>query len=83
MKRCITRWSKSLLPIQKLLSREDESMLIRKDNLLVLKLGLDSVHRVAGHDLQSGGLAGQIFDKDLRSVEEKKHEVQDVFLWML
>ena len=58
-------------------------MLIRKDALLVLNLGLDSVHRVAGHDLQSDGLAGQSFDKDLRSAAEKKHEVQGVFLWML
>lgn len=45
--------------ILKLLSGEDQTLLIRGDALLVLDLGLDIVDRVRGLDLKSDGLARQ------------------------
>ena len=43
--------------ILKLLSGEDQTLLVRGNALLVLDLRLDIVDRVAGLDLQSYGLA--------------------------
>lgn len=42
----------------KLLSRENQTLLVRGDALLVLDLGLDVVNGIAGLDLKSDGLAG-------------------------
>ena len=43
--------------VLQLLAGEDEALLVRGDALLVLDLGLDVVHAVAGLDLQGDGLA--------------------------
>lgn len=42
----------------KLLPRENQTLLVRGDALLVLDLGLDVVNGIAGLDLKSDGLAG-------------------------
>jgi hypothetical protein len=44
--------------IFKLLSSEDQALLVRRDALLILDLALNIVDGVAGLDLQSDGLAG-------------------------
>jgi len=43
--------------VLELLAREDETLLIRGDALLVLDLGLDVVDRVRGLDIEGDGLA--------------------------
>ena len=50
----VIRKSPSIL---KLLPGEDQTLLIRRDSLLVLDLGLDIVDGVAGLDLEGDGLA--------------------------
>jgi hypothetical protein len=42
----------------KLLASEDQALLVRRDALLVLDLGLHIVDGIAGLDLKSDGLAG-------------------------
>ena len=51
--------------ILKLLASEDQPLLVRRDALLVLDLGLDILDRVRGFNLEGDGLAGEGFDKDL------------------
>jgi len=51
--------------IFELLPREDESLLIRRDPLLVLDLGLHIFDSIARFDLKSDGLSGQGFHEDL------------------
>jgi len=51
--------------ILKLLAGEDQSLLVRRDALLVLDLGLHIVDGVRGLDFQSDGLAGQGLHEDL------------------
>ena len=48
-----------------LLAGKDEALLIRRNSLLVLDLGLDVVDSISGLDLKSDGLAGEGLDKDL------------------
>ena len=50
-------------PILKLLSGEDQSLLVRRNTLLVLDLGFDIVNRIGGLDLESDGLPRKGFDK--------------------
>jgi hypothetical protein len=47
-----------------LLSGKDETLLVRRDVLLVLDFGLDIVDRVGGLDLKGDGLAGEGLDED-------------------
>ena len=49
----------------KLFSSENQTLLIRRNSLLVLDLGFDIVDRVAGFDIKSDRLARKGFDKDL------------------
>jgi len=51
--------------ILELLAGEDQSLLIRRDALLVLDLGLDIVDSVARLHLEGDGLAREGLDKDL------------------
>lgn len=44
--------------ILQLLSGEDQALLVGRDALLVLDLGLDIVDGIAGLDLKSDGLSG-------------------------
>jgi hypothetical protein len=48
--------------VLKLLASEDQSLLIRRDTLLVLDLRLDIVDRVGRLNLQSDGLASERLD---------------------
>jgi hypothetical protein len=60
----VVRQSASIL---KLLSGEDQALLVRGNALLVLDLGLDIVDRVRGLDLKGDGLAREGFDEADRS----------------
>jgi hypothetical protein len=51
--------------ILELLARKDQTLLVRRDALLVLDLGLDIVNRVGWLHLQGDGLAGQGLDENL------------------
>jgi hypothetical protein len=51
--------------IFKLLPRKDETLLIRRNTLLVLDLCLDIVDGVGRINLEGDGLAGHGFDEDL------------------
>jgi len=53
--------------ILKLLASENESLLVGRDTLFILDLGLDIVNGVTGLDIQSDGLSGQSLYKDLHA----------------
>ena len=62
--------------IFKLLSGEDETLLIRRDSFLVLDLGLDIIDGIGGFDVQSDSLSSQGLDKNLHSSSEAKDQVK-------
>jgi len=66
--------------IFQLLTSEDETLLVRRDSLLVLDLGLDILNGVAWLNLQSNGLASEGLDKDLHATSQAKHQVQSGLL---
>ena len=59
-------------PILELLARKDETLLVRRDTLLVLNLGLHVVDRVRRLDLQGDRLTREGLDEDLHSTTETK-----------
>jgi hypothetical protein len=64
----------------KLLSSEDEALLIWGDTFLVLNLGLDVLNGVGGFDVQSDGLASESLDKDLHATSEAENQVESGLL---
>ena len=66
--------------ILELLPGENESLLIWRDTLLVLDLGLDVFDRIRSFHLESNGLAGQGLDENLHTSTEPKHKVESRFL---
>ncbi len=54
--------------IFKLLAREDEALLVGRDALLVLDLGLDGVDGVGGLHLEGDGLSSESLDENLHVV---------------
>merc|ERR1719461_2755937 len=52
-------------PILQLLASEDQPLLVRRDSLLVLDLGLDILNRVRGLHLEGDGLAREGLHEDL------------------
>ena len=62
--------------ILKLLSSEDESLLIRRDSFFVLNLCLDVVDGVRSFNIESDGLACQSFDEDLHTTSESEDEME-------
>jgi len=62
--------------VLKLLSSKNEPLLVGRNALLVLNLGLDIVNGVGGLDIQSDGLACQRLDKDLHASTQAQHQVQ-------
>ena len=66
--------------IFQLLTGEDESLLVGRDALLVLDLGLDVLDGVRGLDVQSDGLASQGLDEDLHATAQAEHEVESALL---
>ena len=65
-------------PILKLLASEDETLLVRRDPLLVLNLRLHIVDRVGRLNLQGDGLAREGLDEDLHTTTETKDCDADV-----
>lgn len=53
-------------PVLQLLPGEDQPLLVRRDALLVLDLGLDVVDGVGGFDFEGDGFTRQGFDEALR-----------------
>ena len=66
--------------VLKLLSSEDESLLIGGDALLVLDFGLDILDGVRRLNVQGNGLASQSLDEDLHTTAESKHEMESGLL---
>lgn len=58
----VVRQSSAVL---KLLSSENQTLLIRGDSLLVLNLGLDVIDSVRGLDIEGDGLTREGLDEDL------------------
>ena len=61
--------------ILQLLAGEDQPLLIRRDALLVLDLGLDVLDGVGRLDLEGDGLARQRLHEDLHDELEEKQNV--------
>ena len=51
--------------VLQLLPSEDQALLVRRDALLVLDLGLHGVDGVSALDLEGDGLAGECLHEDL------------------
>ena len=62
--------------VLELLTSEDESLLVGRDTLLVLDLGLDVLDGVRWLDVEGDGLAGEGLDEDLHTSSESEHEVE-------
>ena len=63
-----------------LLASEDETLLVWRDALLVLDLGLDVLDGVTGLDLEGDGFAGEGLDEDLHTTTKTQHQVKSRFL---
>ena len=66
--------------ILKLLSSEDESLLIGWDSLLVLDLGLDVLNGVCWLNIEGDGLAGESLDEDLHTSSKSENEMESGLL---
>jgi len=66
--------------VLKLLSSEDESLLIWWNSLLVLDLGLDVLNGVSWLDIEGDGLTSQSLDEDLHTTSESQDEMESGFL---
>ena len=64
----------------KLLSGEDEALLVWWDAFLVLDLGLDVFDGVRGLNVESDGLASQGLDEDLHATTEAENQVKSGLL---
>ena len=62
--------------ILELLASEDQTLLVWRDALLVLDLGLDVLDRVRGFHLESDGLAGEGLDEDLHTTAQTEHQMK-------
>jgi hypothetical protein len=58
--------------ILKLLPREDKTLLIGRDALLILDLSLDVVNGIGGLDIKGDGLTSQSLYEDLREVATRE-----------
>ena len=63
-----------------LLSSEDESLLVGRDALLVLDLGLDVIDGIGRFDLQSDSLTGEGLDEDLHTTAKSENEMESGLL---
>ena len=66
--------------ILELFTREDKTLLVGRDTLLVLNLVLDIINSVGRLDFQSNGLASQGLDEDLHTTTETEHEMESRLL---
>merc|ERR1712038_707407 len=62
--------------ILKLLSSENQSLLVWRNTLLVLDFGFDIFDGVGGFNFQSDCLAGKSFDENLHSTSETKNQMK-------
>ena len=62
--------------ILKLLSSEDETLLIGGDTLLVLNLSLDVLDGVRRLNIKGDGLAGESLNEDLHTSTKSQDEVK-------
>merc|ERR1711878_35383 len=73
----VVRESSSIL---QLLASKDQPLLVWRNPLLVLNLGLDILNGVRGLHLQSDGLASQGLDKNLHSSSQPQDQVKSRLL---
>merc|ERR1712132_4730 len=66
--------------ILELLAREDEPLLVRRNTLLILNLGLHVLDGVGGLDVQGDGLASERLDENLHATAEAQDEVEGALL---
>merc|ERR1712088_722222 len=66
--------------VLKLLSSEDQPLLVWRNSFLVLDLGLDVLNAVGWFDLESDGLASQGLDEDLHASSQSQHKMEGAFL---
>jgi len=66
--------------ILELLSGENQTLLVRRDTLLVLDLRFDVVNGIGRLDLQSNRLAGEGLDENLHTTTETKDEMESALL---
>jgi hypothetical protein len=66
--------------ILELFASENQTLLVGRDTLLVLNLGLNIIDGIGGLDLESDGLASQGLDKDLHSTAETEDQVKSRLL---
>jgi len=66
--------------ILKLLSGEDQALLIRGDSLLVLNLLLDIIDRIRGLDIKGDSLSSEGLDENLHSTSKTKNEMEGALL---
>ena len=72
--------------VLQLLAREDETLLVRRDSLLVLDLGLNGLDRVRALHIECDGLAGESLNENLHVREfvcELMVYIQLWFGWLL
>merc|ERR1719456_618364 len=62
--------------VLKLLARKDETLLIRRNALLVLDLLLHVLDRVAGLHVERDGLARKCLNEDLHAAAQAEHKVE-------
>ena len=55
---------------------EDKTLLVGRNTLLILDLGLDVVDRVRGLHFERDRLSGQGLDEDLHAAAQTKHQVE-------
>jgi len=66
--------------VLKLLSGEDQSLLVGWDTFLVLDLGLDVLNGVRWLDIEGDGLTSEGLDEDLHTTSESEDEMEGRFL---
>ena len=66
--------------VLKLLSGEDESLLVGRDALLVLNLGLDVLNGVGWLNLKGDGLSSESLNEDLHTTSQSQDEMESGFL---
>lgn len=66
--------------ILELFTGKDQTLLVRRDTLLVLDLGLDVVDSIRRFDLKSDRLSRERLDENLHSSSETEDQVQGGFL---
>jgi hypothetical protein len=59
-----------------LFAGKDQTLLVRRDTLLILNLGLHIVDSIRRLDLKSNGLSGQGLDEDLHTTTETQDEME-------